>query len=248
MALSAYNLYIVSLGRLAAIASLACAAASGQGAPPDFDAQRLQTGTYLYRTIVEGKDAGQSRIELRRREESGEFVFTNAVSGAFQQSWEAVCSRSFRPIFARLQTGTGAAARTIFELRYADRRVTGFAVSRGAASQPRAVDETVAGDTIDQRIDWAAVMALPDYAAGSAFAFHVYDPNTGNSPVSVRVAGFEKLAVPAGGFETARIEYRIDKNRGPETYEVWVSRRTPRFLVRERFPGGAVTELSKREP
>jgi hypothetical protein len=248
VALSANNLYIVRCGWLAAIAFLACAAAPEQSALPDFDARRLQTGSYLYRTLVEGKDAGESRIQLRRREESGEFVFTNAVSGAFQQSWEAVCSRAFRPIFARLRTGAGTAARTVFELRYADRRVTGFAVSRGTASQPRAVDETVAGDTVDQRIDWAAVMALPEYTAGSAFAFHVFDPNTGNAPVSVRVLGFESLAVPAGNFETARIQYRIDKNLGPETYEVWVRRKTPRFLVRERFPDGAVTELSKREP
>jgi len=248
VALKGHNLYIVRPGRWAAIALLGCAAASGQTILPGLDAQRLQTGSFLYRTILEGKEAGESRIQLRRRENGEEFVFTNAVSGAFQQSWEAVCSRAFRPIFARLQTGTGAAARTVFELRYADRRVTGFAVSPGAASQRRSVDEAVAGDTVDQRIDWAGVMALPDYAAGGAFTFHVYDPNTGNAPVSVRVVGFESLAVPAGDFETARIEYRIDKNRGPETYEVWVKRATPRFLVRERFPGGAVTELSKREP
>jgi hypothetical protein len=92
------------------------------------------------------------------------------------------------------------------------------------------------------------VMARKDYAVGDAFAFHVYDPGTGRSRVTARVAGFAKVAVPAGAEEAARIEYRIDKSRGAETYEVLVARRIPRFLVKERFPDGAVTELIERPP
>ena len=49
--------------------------------------------------------------------------------------------------------------------------------------------------------------------------------------------------VPAGSFETVRISYQIDKRSGAETYEVFVTKQAPRFLVKEKFPNGSVTEL-----
>jgi hypothetical protein len=39
--------------------------------------------------------------------------------------------------------------------------------------------------------------------------------------------------------------YRIEKCRGIEQYEIWVSVESPHFLVREAFPNGAVTELTQ---
>jgi hypothetical protein len=217
---------------------------AAQDPRPDFDAGRLRAGVFRYRTVVEGKEAGESRISVRRSD-SGDIVFSNVVEGAFGQSWESVASRAFLPISAKLTMGEGKNARAVFELTYRGGRVTGFAsASRdGRPPEQRAVDESVADDTVDQRIDWAAVMAVPEYVPGGRFAFHVYDPNTGNSRITARVVGFETTAVPAGSYETARIEYRIEKNRGTETYVALVRREIPRVLVKETFPNGAVTEL-----
>jgi hypothetical protein len=92
-------------------------------------------------------------------------------------------------------------------------------------------------------MDWAAVMALDKYAEGQEFRFHVYDPGTGNSLVNVRIGENQTTMVPAGSFETMRVSYRIDKRSGPETYEVFVTKQTPRFLVKEKFPNGSITEL-----
>ena len=231
--------------------TLAAAALAPNAVRPDLDAERLRRGAFIYRTIVDGKEAGRSRIEVRRAE-SGDFVFTNRVEGAFVQSWEAVAARDFAPRSARLTTGASDAARVVFDLVYRGGRVTGFASSpasgSGGVAERRSVNETIGADTVDQRIDWAAVMARPGYAPGDAFVFHVYDPATGHSRVAARVAGFEKTTVPAGAFDTIRIEYRIDKNRGAETYEVFAARESPRFLVEERFPNGAVTELVEASP
>jgi hypothetical protein len=229
--------------RLTLILALLAPQVVGQGARPAFDAARLQTGMFRYRTVVDGKDAGQSRIQIRKSD-SGNFVFTNLVEGAFSQSWEAVASRAFEPISARLTTGRGEDARTIFEIAYRSGRVSGFASSRkGQLPERLTVDEAVAADTVDQRIDWAAVMALSEYAPGGEFTFHVYDPGTGMSRVSARVNGPETTAVPAGTFDTMRVVYRIEKSRGTETYEVLVKKEIPRVLVKEQFPNGAVTEL-----
>jgi hypothetical protein len=225
------------------IVCLGVAMASGQVARCDLDATRLRTGSYTFRTLVDGKEVGRSRIQIGRSADSGNYVFSNVVIGSFSQSWEAVASPTFAPVSAKLSFGQGSAARTAFELSYQGDRVTGFIASQKEPFKKREVDETVADDTVDQRIDWAAVMAFKEYVEGHEFQFHVYDAGTGNSLVSVRIGKTETTAVPAGSFETVRVSYRIDKRSGAETYEVFVTKQAPRFLVKEKFPNGSVTEL-----
>src|ERR1700722_8955813 len=55
------------------------------------DANLLQTGRFQYRTTIDGKDAGASEITIRRSEGSS-FIFTNHVTCAFVQQWEAVAA------------------------------------------------------------------------------------------------------------------------------------------------------------
>jgi len=192
---------------------------------------------------VDGKELGRSRIQIRRSADSRNYVFSNLVIGSFSQSWDAVASPTFRPVSAKLSFGQGSAARTAFDLSHQGNRVTGFMTSQKEPLRKREVDEVVADDTVDQRIDWAAVMALEKYGEGQEFRFHVYDPGTGNSLVSARIGESQTTTVPAGSFETMRVSYRIDKRGGPETYEVFVTKQTPRFLVKEKFPNGSITEL-----
>jgi len=173
-------------------------------------------------------------------------VFSNLVTGSFSQSWESVATSTFAPVSAKLSFGEGGAARTAFDLSYHGNRVTGFIASRKEPSKRREINESVSHDTVDQRIDWAAVMALKDFVEGKEFQFHVYDPGTGNSVVSGRIGKSETTAVPAGSFETVRISYRIDKRGHAETYEVFVTKEAPRFQVKEKFPNGSVSELVER--
>ena len=196
------------------IVCLGLAMAGEQVAPCNFDATRLRTGSYSFRTLVDGKDAGRSRIQIRKSTDSGNYVFSNVVIGSFSQSWEAVVSPTFAPVLAKLRFGQGSAARSVFELAYQGSRVTGFTTAQKEPSKRREVNETTNDDTVDQRVDWAAVMTLKEYVEGQEFKFEVYDPGTGNSLVRVRIGKSEKTAVPAGSFETVRISYRIDKRSG----------------------------------
>src|SRR5882724_8624648 len=150
------------MGFIAAVC-LTMALGGGQVARPDLDATRLRTGSYAFRTLVDGKDVGRSRIQIRRSADSRNYVFSNLVLGSFSQSWEAVASPTFAPVSAKLSFGQGSAARTAFDLSYQDNRVTGFIAPRKEAFKKREVDETVAAGTVDQRIDWAAVMAFKEY-------------------------------------------------------------------------------------
>jgi hypothetical protein len=229
--------------RFVVIVCLTLAIARGQDARPDLDAGRLQTGSFSFRTLVDGKEVGRSRIQIRSSTDSGSYIFSNLVIGSFSQSWETVASPTFSPVSAKLSFGQGSAARTAFDLSYQDNRVTGFVTSQKEPLKKREVDETVADDSVDQRIDWAAVMALEKYVERQEFRFHVYDPGTGNSLVSVRIGESQTTTAPAGSFETVRVSYRIDKRSGPETYEVFVTKQAPRFLVKEKFPNCSITEL-----
>jgi hypothetical protein len=222
---------------------LALATAGERVARLDLDATRLQTKSFSFRTLVEGKEVGRSRIQIHRAADSGNYVFSNLVTGSFSQSWEAVATPRFAPVSAKLSFGQGSGARTAFELSYQGNRVTGFMASRKEPSKRREIDENASDNTVDQRIHWAAVMALKEYVEGKEFQFHVYDPGTGNSVVSGRIGKSETTAVPAGSFETVRVSYRIDKRGRSETYEVFVTKQAPRFLVKEKFPNGSAVEL-----
>lgn len=221
---------------------------ASQTTRPAFDATRLQQGSFRYRTMVDGKEAGRSQIDVVA-DGADRYRYSNSISGAFSQRWEAVATRAFEPVSARLTFGEGADSKPMFELLYRGGRVTGTALIRRLDPPGRRpVDEAVSADTIDQRIDWAAVMSLPTLNAGERAAFRVFDPETGNSMVTVEVGATAQTVVAAGTFETARVVYRIDKNRGAETYIALVKKAVPRLLVHETFPNGSATELAAASP
>lgn len=208
------------------------------------DAGLLQPGRFVYGTLVNGKDGGSSEISIRQVAEN--FVFTNQVSGEFKQRWEAVATRMFVPISAKLAFGEGEGLSPAFELHYHDGRVTGFRLERphAADSARLNVDAAVQAGTVDQRIDWAAAIS-ERLVVRREFAFHVYDPGTGLSQVTGRVVGLETVRVPAGVFDGARILYRIEKAKATEEYQVLTNLSGRRILLKEEFPNGAVTELKK---
>lgn len=122
---------------LIGIVCLSLAMAGGQVARCDFDATRLRTGSYSFRTLVDGKEVGRSRIQISKSADSGNYVFSNVVIGSFSQSWEAVVSPTFAPVLAKLRLGQGSPARSVFELAYQGTRVTGFITPR--KNRPRDV-------------------------------------------------------------------------------------------------------------
>jgi hypothetical protein len=223
---------------------ISLAAQSPTNLDPRFtaDAHRLKTGTFVYRNVDEGHDVGRSRITIRAIPGSGTFLFSNEVTGKFSQRWESIASPRFEPISAKLIFGEGSAARPSFELTYKSGRVTGFAVPRRSSGVLQSVDDAIPARTVDQRIDWAAVLAS-EYAPGREFEFNVYDPAIGISRVKVKIGAMEHVKVPAGSFDAYRITYRIEKATGAETYEVLASK--DHVLVREDFPNGSRTELAE---
>jgi len=205
-----------------------------------FIAKQLKTGRFLYRTLVQGKDGGTSEISIGEGASPDTFVYSNHVTGQLSQQWESVAGAHFQPISANLSFGEGENPRPAFDLKYEGSHVTGFFVRR-SSQEKVSVDDNVGPDTVDQRIDWAAAISQVILIAGHEFDFHVFDPGSGRSHVSARVAGSETVRVPAGTFQAIRIIYQIDKSSGRETYQVRTNIAGPRMLLKEEFPNGAVT-------
>lgn len=238
----------------ASASSVACA----QNPPADFGSNttRLRTGFFTYqdRSHDGGSVVGSSRIQIRRLGSESDYEFSNIATfasgfmGFHSQRWSTVASMRFQPKSAALAFLHGNEVAPVFDITYRAARAKGFVVSMSSneASKKSYVDDPIPADTVDQRIDWAAVTAN-DLEVGRHFEFNVYDPKGGVSHVQVDVGTLSEVHVPAGDFVSYAIDYRIYKANGIEHFRVFASREIPRFMVREEFPNGVVTDLVRIE-
>jgi hypothetical protein len=211
-----------------------------------FDAACLRPGRFVYRLMQEGKEVAKFALTIRRQAD-GSFRFTGEAAG-FDQRWESVATPAFEPIAAALQLQRAGGQRYSMRLAYHDGRVTGTATTVRAenaektpvARDERAISDPVPAGTVDQRIDWAAVLSS---RLESGLRFTVYDPESGTSQVGVEVGEAGQTAVPAGTYETVRAVYRIEKSHHTEAYEIQATQGSARMMVRETFPNGIVSEL-----
>jgi hypothetical protein len=234
---------IARIGFLSIFLFIAVAVIAFPTGASNADARRLRVGRFTYRDRQDGKDVGGDEIVIQFLSNSN-YAFSAKITGAFRQCWESVAASDMSAISASLSMGEEACVTPRFELRYGSGRATGFSVSNNADAAPvrRSVDEAVPAGTIDQRIDWAYVMAT-DLRAGQTFRFAVYDPVTGVSQVAARVGPVERVEVPAGAFDVYRISYEVSKSRGVEAYVLFASAEIPRVMVREDFSNHLVSEL-----
>jgi hypothetical protein len=203
------------------------------------DAHRLKTGRFTYQALDHGQEVGRDQLTIRRLAGPERYDFLAEVSGHLTQRWEAVVTPSFEPLSATITFGPDTAGNTpAFSLTYNGQHVTGFL----ARTTRRDIDTIVPAGIIDQRVDWAAVMAS-DLTPGRHFSFAVYDPALGVSQAQASVGPVEHLQVPAGTFDAYRVTYRIAKATGTVEYQVLTTRDLPRIMLREEFPDGVVTNL-----
>jgi hypothetical protein len=213
-----------------------------------FDATRLRTGRFDYRIMQGGKQIATFTITVAKQSD-GSFRF--AAKG-FNQVWESVANRLFEPMSAKLRIDRPERKQSYsMDLNYDGNRVSGLSgttndnmPSEAKRSEMKPVSADVPAGTVDQRIDWAAMLSSR-LEIGQRLNFSVYDPNTGVSQVAGEVTKAEQTRVPAGTYETIRAAYRIKKSNGTESYEVLASKEMPRFMVREDFSSGISTELVK---
>jgi len=195
------------------------------------DARRLRTGTFTYHDLDHGKEVGQGTISVRHLARSGNYdfvaksTFATDFQGFSSQRWEVVATFRFEPVSARLAFVRDSQITPVFDLIYSSGRVSGYFVKRKGSGQgtKQNVDASVPPNTVDQRIDWAAVLAT-----------HL---ETG------QLRDLEQIKVPAGTFRAYRIVYQMGKSGRTEHYQLFASQESPHVMIREEFPNGVISEL-----
>jgi hypothetical protein len=205
---------------------------------PPFNANRLKQGAFEYRMIKAGREIAKFTVTVAKLP-NGNFRFTGEAMG-FNQNWESIATPLFHPISAMLRMQRKDGKLYSMNLRYDGDRVTGSQQTESSASNK--IDNHIPAGTVDQRIDWAVVMAS-GLEIGDKLHFTVFDPATGVSEVTGETIRAEQVIVPAGTYDAVRVIYEIAKSKGTERYEVIVTTSLPRIMVREDFPNGTSSEL-----
>jgi hypothetical protein len=217
-----------------------CPPIAGADTHPTFDASRLKEGRFTYRTTLKGESLGETVIEIRRAD--AQFLISmNAAE--IEQSWKAEVERSFAPVSASLSM-RGKKGPYVMTLQYAGMNITGEEHESGVT---RTVNVTAKGAVIDQRVDWASMMAATA-PAGRSIAMRVFDPSTGLSDMLGKIGGLQPMTGAGGEVLALRLDYTICKRGHVEEYTVYASHETPRFMLREDMPNGLVSELIRIEP
>jgi hypothetical protein len=207
-----------------------CPSIAGADTHPTFDASQLKEGRFIYRTTLKGEPLGETILEIRHV--GSRFQITmNAAEIA--QSWKAIVEKSFAPVSASLAM-RGKKGAYEMNVRYAGEKITGEERDAGVA---RPVSAKASGVVIDQRVDWASMMAAklpPD----GPITMRVFDPST----------GFSDMLGHVGGTQPLRLDYSICKRGHLEEYTVYATSETPRYMLKEEMPNGLLSELIRIEP
>ena len=202
----------------------------------EFDAASLREGRFTYRLSIEDEVLGLAIIEVRHAgRDSYKITFDSKDLG---QRWTSSFGARLDPIAATLDIADEQSPYSM-SLRYSGTGVSGTQSAKGAAKPIAAVFDR---QVIDQRVDWAAMMAA-EIPRAKNVEFAVYEPDAGLS----RLVGSRSESPPVGGVlgnvPTIKLDYTIHKDHGAESYSVYATKAEPRIMLREDMPGELVSVL-----
>jgi len=190
-----------------------------------FDASRLPMGEREYAVMVQGNRFGSYTTELAR-EGANYRATANMAAGPMRIESAVLFTPELTPISA---TGTNPGGQT--SLTMENGRVTGtLATQQG----PQEVDVEVPQGTLLTGMEDLAI-ALTDLGSTPQFSFPFVDEGA-LSTATVRVVGEETVTVPAGEFET----YKLELDAGGQSFTVWARKQAPHVLIRQEFAGQPV--------
>lgn len=217
-----------------------CPAIGSANTHPNFDATLLKEGRFTYRTTLKGESLGDTVIEVRR---VGSMYRMTMSAIEIGQAWEATVESSFAPVSTHLEMQSRGAPYEM-NLKYDVVQITGAELKGGVATPVRSI---ATGVVIDQRVDWASMMAV-QAPLGGAVTMSVFDPPTQFSQLLGKVSVAPVMTGAWGTAAALRLDYSICHPDHVENYTVFATRSTPRYMLREDMPGGLVSELIRVEP
>ncbi len=201
------------------------------------DASRLRNVRDSFVVVLQGKESGWQRLTATSQGSRWHVGDAIVIDGFVRQESAVVLDAQFHQVSLR-QEGEMRKAPMKITLDFADGRVKGSALTpAGAAGGAVAIDTTVAATTLDDN----AVMPLlvgVRWRDSLAFSFPVLASGKGTTtPWSLRVLGRDTTTVPAGHFETWRVEMQSGQRRSI----VHVTRDPPYRII--RFQNGAAFDV-----
>jgi len=213
-----------------------------KGGPVAFDRSQIVARSDTFHALVQGNVLGGQGAKVDVMGDS--IVYTEATTiGQFQQLSRVVLNSDLS-LRRTDQPGTVQGQHTEIHLSYAEGRVKGTSMSPQPGGTPKSitVDTTIPAGTIDDNVLALLLTALP-LEQGKTFNLNVFSTGEGTTKVvSVKVAAFENVAVPAGTFPA----YRLELSGMQLPLVMHVTQQAPRRIVRIA-PTGAplVFELVK---
>lgn len=202
----------------------------------EFDTSQLEVGTDSFQITLQGNPMGQLVTELSRSGDT--LVYSENMSlaaiGMSQATTLAFDAATLTPITVE-QNGQFAGQSAEIRLTYSDGRVKGHSQTPQPGGAPKVVDvdTTVVAGTVDLNAVQFLLPTLP-LAEGASWTLNAFDASKGTiRQVKLKVAGVEDITVPAGTFSA----FRIDGDTGGQSFVFYVSRDTPRQLVKVELVG-----------
>jgi zinc protease len=208
------------------------------GEAPAWDAARLEPGIRRYALRVQGSEVGTATYRLERDGDAwvGSTTVRSDVAGA-QETEVRFSATDFAPIALR-QTQSAGPMTIEVDLEVAEGRITGSLSLPAQLGGDRELDIEV-GDILLPGMDEYALAASP-LAEGVRLRIPYLDAVQGQRTViEAHVVGREEIEVPAGTFDSWRVEIA-----GPQgTLTLFLRVEAPHILIEQRYPPGQPVSL-----
>lgn len=205
-----------------------------------FDPVRLVPRSDSFAVVVQGRAVGGVRETIERTPDGYRLTSSQAMAGMTQVT--RVNFSKALEMRAVKQTGQVRGSEMKIDVSYDKGRAKGTATTPGPQGlKSIVVDTTVPRGAVDDNLLQGLLHTLP-LGEGRSFPISVFSSGQGTTTMmTVRVVGAESVTVPAGTFDT----WKLDVTGGPVLVNFWVSKAQPR-VVKLGFGGAPMSfELVK---
>jgi hypothetical protein len=230
-------------GKLQAIAPVKLVSATGEpmtladlsprAGALDFDVSRLAARRDSFVVRVQGNPMGAATAELAKAGDGWTITGRFAIPAAGMQQGATVTTDA-RLSPRRIEGGGSVQGQELkTDITVQGGRAKGTTVVPSAqGAQTVNVDAPVGADVVDDNAVQFLVAALR-WAPGARHTFNTFSSRGTVRPVTLTVAGTEQVTVPAGTFET----YRVEQTGGEAPLTYYITTAAPHRIVRITFAG-----------
>jgi predicted Zn-dependent peptidase len=210
--------------------------------PATWDASRLQAGVRNYNLMFQGNPLGTATYRLER--DGGDWVSSQTLASALAGSQETQLrfdAVDFTPVSLRQSQSAGGMEVSV-TIDVVDGRFVGMANLPAAMGGAQEVDTPVGQALLPGMDEYALAASVLE--EGMRIQIPYLDVTSGGAiTIEARVTGRETVEVPAGTFDTWRVE--VTSPQG--TLTLFLLADAPHILVRQDFPPGQPISLELTE-